>query len=112
MLSLLNVDVTVGSRVIPSQVKKGVYRSLLLDNKDGGWVYEEGVLHAPPPSLKNVEGLDVLVSYVAFKKMRVEGWENVCMLDPRSNVLFTEEDAPHPSLVGKVKSVGSVKFDD
>lgn len=111
MLSLLNVDVTVGSRTIPSQVKRGVYPSLLLD-KDGNWVSEEGVLHAPLPFLKNVEGLDVLVSFVAFKKMRSEGWDNVCMLDPRTNVLFTEEDAPHPSLVGKVKSVGSVKFDD
>lgn len=111
MLSLLNVDVTLGSRVIPSQVKKGIYPSLLLD-KDGNWVREEEVLHAPPLSLKNVEGVDVLVSYVAFKKMRAEGWDNVCMLDPRTNVLFTEEDAPHPSLVGKVKSVGSVKFDD
>ena len=111
MLSLLNVDVTVSNRTIPSQVKKGIYPSLLLD-KDGNWVSEEGVLHAPPPSLKNVEGLDVLVSYVAFQKMRKEGWVNVCMLDPRSNILFTEEDAPHPSLVGKVKSVGSVKFDD
>lgn len=111
MLSLLNVNVTVGSRVIPSQVKMGKFPSLLLD-KDGNWAYEEGVLHAPDTSLKNVEGLDVLVSYVAFKKMRQEGWTNVCMLDPKTNVLFTEEDAPHPSLVGKVKSVGSVKFDD
>ena len=112
MLSLLNVDVVIGSRTIASKVKAGSYPSLLLD-KDGQWATtEDGVTHCPPDQFKNVEGLDVLVSYVAFKKMRGEGWNNVCMLDPKSNVLFTEGDAPHPSLIGKVKSVGSVKFDD